>query len=278
MISINKETCKQCGLCAAVCADGIILFKEKQYPRQMPGTSEVCLKCGHCVAICPTSSLTHPDIPLEQCPPIRPELKLSPEQVEQFIRSRRSIREFKDQPVPRQLVQKLIDVAHYAPTGHNNQDVEWLVIDDKATLLAIEKAGTGWLKDTIVQQPQMAAVMNMPILLQKQEHDLDLFLRKAPALVIALSTKDNAMAAIDATIAMTTLELAAPSLGLGGCWAGFVYFMANAYPPVQQILSLPADKAGCGVMMLGYPKYQYARTIARRPAHIMWKESEAKGN
>jgi nitroreductase/NAD-dependent dihydropyrimidine dehydrogenase PreA subunit len=278
MITINRETCTQCGLCAKVCPDNIIAFREKAYPRKMPVFDSVCISCGHCVAVCPTGSISHKDVPLENCPPINKKLGITAEQLEQYVRTRRSIREFKDEPVPREVIQRLIDIAHYAPTGHNTQDVEWMVIDDKEILLNVEKAGIGWAKLMIEKNPQMAEMMNLKGFLIKQEKDYNGFLRGAPVLVGALSTKNSPMALIDCTIAMTTLDLTAPSLGLGGCWAGFVYAMAGSYPPVQQALGLPADKSGYGFMMLGYPKYQYTRMVARKTAPITWTSKEARGN
>lgn len=278
MITVDRNTCTQCGLCAKICPAGIIHFKEKSYPRKMPGFDQLCIKCGHCVAICPSASITHVDVPVEKCPPIKAELAVSAEQCEQFIRARRSIREFKNQPVPRSVIQHLIDVAHYAPTGHNEQDVEWMVIDNKETLLEIEKAGTGWMKVMIEKQPQMAEVLNFKGMLEKQERELNGFLRGAPVLITAMSAKNNQMASMDCVIALTTLELAATSLGLGGCWAGFIYFMAGSYPPVQALLGLPPNKAGGAFMMLGYPQYRYSRLIARHPAPITWTDQEAPGN
>jgi nitroreductase/NAD-dependent dihydropyrimidine dehydrogenase PreA subunit len=271
MITVDRTTCTQCGLCARVCPGSIIVFREKSYPRKMPGFDLLCIKCGHCVAVCPTASITHKDVPVEQCPPLKKKLAITAEQCEQFIRARRSIREYKNTPVERDVTRRLIDIARYAPTGHNNQDVEWLVIDDKESLLNIEKAGTGWIKEMIVKQPQMAEMMNFKGMLIKQEKELNGFLRGAPALVCVLAAKNNSMAQIDCTIALTTLELAATSMGLGGCWAGFIYFMAGSYAPVQAALGIPADKAGYGFMMLGYPKYQYSRLVARKPASIIWK-------
>ena len=57
LLIVDKTTCTQCGTCAAVCPPGIIYFKEKNYPRQLPGTDAVCIRCGHCVAVCPTGAL-----------------------------------------------------------------------------------------------------------------------------------------------------------------------------------------------------------------------------
>jgi nitroreductase/NAD-dependent dihydropyrimidine dehydrogenase PreA subunit len=278
MITIDQNTCKRCGLCAEVCSLNLIAFRKNNWPRKVPGFDQMCLKCGHCVAICPTGSLTHKDIPQEKCSAIKPELRISEAQSEQFIRARRSIREYKDQPVPRDLIQRLINIAHYAPTGHNNQDVEWLVIDDKDTLLNIEKAGIGWIREGIEHQSQLSRLFNLPAMLVKQEKELNSFLRGAPVLICATSSLNQSMALIDCTIAMTTLELAATSLGLGGCWAGMVYMMASTYPPVHQAIGLPPSQTAHAVMVVGYPKYQYIRMVERKPAPITWLSSEARGN
>jgi nitroreductase/NAD-dependent dihydropyrimidine dehydrogenase PreA subunit len=271
MITVNQQTCTQCGLCAAVCATNIIDFKPGQYPSLMPGYESQCLKCGHCVGICPSGSLTHPHVPLADCPPLKNELRLTPEQCEQFIRSRRSIREYKNQPVPREVISRLINLARYAPSGHNDQDVDWLVIDNKEDLLKIEKAGTEWVRDAIKTQPRFSQVMDFPRMLQKQEKNYNQFLRGAPVLIIAMGSQKRPMSATNCVIAMTTLELAATSLGLGGCWAGFVSIMANSFAPMQEALGIPADKAGYAHMMLGYPQYRYQRLVARKSPRITWK-------
>ena len=134
MITVNQRTCTQCGLCATVCAANIIVFKSGQYPRELPGFDSACLKCGHCVGNCRSGSLTHQSVSVEHCPPIKKELVVSSAQCEQFMRARRSIREYKNQPVEREVISRLIEIARYAPSGHNDQDVEWLVIDKKEDL------------------------------------------------------------------------------------------------------------------------------------------------
>jgi nitroreductase len=103
-------------------------------------------------------------------------------------------------------------------------------------------------------------------------------LRGAPVVICATNHQQQSMALTNCVIAMTTLELAATSLGLGGCWAGMVYMMAATYPPVHQAIGLPAGQIAHAVMAVGYPKYQYARMIERKPAVITWRSPEAKGN
>jgi ferredoxin len=113
-------------------------------------------ECGHCVAVCPFGALNHKRIPLEQSPPMLEALKLGEEQAAQFLRSRRSVRHFLDKPVEKIKIQRLIEVARYAPTGGNSQMVEWLVLDDKSRIREIAGLTVDWLLE-IVKNPQVVA-------------------------------------------------------------------------------------------------------------------------
>ncbi len=96
IIEVNKETCNQDGICAAVCPFGLIDFKKGGYPKPVPEAEDICIRCGHCVAACPTGSLTHRVMSAEDCVSIQDGLKLTPEQCEHFLKSRRSIRVYKN--------------------------------------------------------------------------------------------------------------------------------------------------------------------------------------
>jgi nitroreductase len=98
---------------------------------------------------------------VEKCVLIEENLKISPEQCEQLLKSRRSLRAIKKQKVPRELITRLIEDARYAPTGHNNQELEWLVIDNPEELNRIEKLGLEWIRWAMKNQPQMAAMFDM---------------------------------------------------------------------------------------------------------------------
>jgi nitroreductase/NAD-dependent dihydropyrimidine dehydrogenase PreA subunit len=269
LLQVDKDTCSQCGTCAAVCPGGIILFRENRYPRMLPGTDEYCLRCGHCVAACPTGSLIHRDIPLEQCLPIDKENRVSPEQCEQLIRGRRSVRVYQDKAVPREEIARIIDAARYAPTGHNSQNVRWLVIDDKAKLQRIEEIGADWMRDSIKRHPQMAEMFEG--VLKRMESGHPDFIRGAPALVAAYAEKNNPMAIIDGTIALSYFDLLANSMGLGCCWAGFFMMASANFPPLIEAIALPEGHQVYGSLMVGYPKYQYQRVPMRNPADIIWK-------
>ena len=126
LFAVNSQTCNRDGLCAAVCPLGIIDWSPGAEPTPAVGAEGACIRCGHCVAVCPTDSLSHRDMAVESCPPVRPEWRLSPEQGEHFLRARRSIRVYRDKPVERDALAQLIDVARYAPSGINSQGARWL--------------------------------------------------------------------------------------------------------------------------------------------------------
>ncbi len=58
------------------------------------------------------------------------DVKIKTDDFIEFIRRRRSHRKFADKPVPKEVLEKLVDVCRYAPTGSNVQNVEILILQD----------------------------------------------------------------------------------------------------------------------------------------------------
>lgn len=276
IIEINQETCNKCGNCAAECPRRVITLPVEGFPQVVAVAEVACNGCGHCVAVCPSGSLSHRDSPLEISPKIKKGLTVTPQQVEQFLKSRRSARAFKSKPVSREIITRLIEDARYAPTGHNLQEVEWLVIDSKKELDRIEELGIDWLQWVIKNFPQAAAASNMDEKLERQTLYHDAFLRGAPVLIVAHAGKDSSVASlagIDSANALSYLDLAANGLGLATCWAGYVYIMANTFPPFKEALALPENHTIYGCMMLGYNKFKYYRIPCRKVPKIVWSSS-----
>jgi nitroreductase/NAD-dependent dihydropyrimidine dehydrogenase PreA subunit len=270
IIQVNRETCLKDGICAATCPGGLIEFHPDDYPRSTELTEKSCIKCGHCVAVCPTGSLSHRDIPVGKCPPIQKSLQITPAQCENQLKSRRSLRIIKDQPVPRETITRVIDIARYAPSGHNWQEVEWLVIDDKKKLQQLTEIGRSWLRWVIANHPKSAEALELQRVLKRCESGINEFLRDVPVLVFAHADKAVPTAVEDCTSALTYFDLAANSLGLVCCWAGFVKISALTYPPMGEALAIPEGHV-FGGMMVGYPKYKYHRWPLRQSPRITWR-------
>jgi nitroreductase len=98
----------------------------------------------------------------------------------------------------------------------------------------------------------------------------DAILRNAPALVVAYSPKEASNGMVDLTLALSYLDLVAPTMGLGTCWAGLLQSALLASPDLKLKLGLPAEYPYHYPMMLGYPRFRYYRLPERKPPKITW--------
>ena len=108
MIKIDSTKCakSKCGFCFEVCPNYVFALGKGQeiqvrYPEQ-------CCICGHCVAICPENALIHKEMPIERFEDL-PITKIPSENMRNLL-SRRSIRVFKEKPIPKELIEQLIEL------------------------------------------------------------------------------------------------------------------------------------------------------------------------
>ena len=265
LISIDESKCKRCGLCSRACPVNIIVPGD-----QLPGTvakiEKGCITCGHCVAVCPTAALSHCRITLDDCIELNNGWRLNSEQIEQLVKGRRSIRRYRPEPVDQGVLEKLLDIVRYSPTGMNRQTVQWLVLLDPADIERLSSIVVDWL--TILLAQGAPGVKGM---LKSWEMGNDPILRKAPHLIIAYGGINDVMTLYSSIIALTTLELASVSLGLGACWAGFLYHAANNYSEVNDFLGLPSGIQMHGALTIGYPEFEFNRIPARNCANVIWR-------
>jgi nitroreductase/NAD-dependent dihydropyrimidine dehydrogenase PreA subunit len=270
LITIDESMCRRCGLCARACPVGIIALGEgfpiTGFPTTVGKIEKGCITCGHCVAACPRGALRHCRMAPEECMPLAPGWRSTPEQIEQLVKGRRSIRSFRPEPVGRDILEKLLDIAHYAPTGMNTQSVHWQVVLEGREVQRLSLAVVEWLRT--LQGDEIHGAKGM---LKAWEMGRDPVLRNAPHLIIAFGEDGDRMVQPSTMIALTTLELAALSFGLGTCWTGFLYFAAKSSGEVAAALGLPPGHHMCGGLMIGYPEFEYSRIPTRKPASVVWR-------
>jgi ferredoxin len=139
-LTIDETKCRQDGICAAECPRGIITQEDgKSFPQVTEADEAYCMTCGHCVAVCPHGALSVNGVDIEHCPEIEKALVLSWDQAKQFLRSRRSIRLFKEKAMDRETLEQLIEMARYAPTASNAQSLHWTVIEGRDKLGALSQ-------------------------------------------------------------------------------------------------------------------------------------------
>jgi len=263
LISIDRTKCKKDGICVAECPFKLIsLSEEDGFPEVRPAAARLCILCGHCAAVCPQGALRLAALPEERFRPISngalPDLK----KTRQLFTTRRSIRNYATETVPRETITQLIDLCRWAPSAKNRQPVHWLVVEHSEEVRKLAGLVVDWLKIDSAY----------PGIVSAFAEGRDMVLRDAPHLLVAHAREDNHWAATDCTIALTHFDLAAGTCGLGACWAGiFMGAVAAGHPPLIEALALPEKHRAFGALIFGYPRYPYFKIPPRKEARITWR-------
>jgi len=272
LFEIDIQKCKRDGICAAVCPLKLITVSEEdKLPVPIDRAEKQCIRCGHCVAVCPYGALSLNTMKPEQCLPVDTTTLPSAEQVKCFLTNRRSIRIYKKQPVDREILADIIDTARYAPTAVNLQPVNWLVIQDAGDVNRLAGLVIDWMRSVIREDPKLAKGLGMERFVSDWEKGEDRICRGAPHLIITHAPSAIGASQSSCIIALTCMELAAFSKGLGACWAGFFTRAANACPSIMEALNLPEGHEVFGAMMIGYPDVRYYRIPLRKKAAVTWR-------
>lgn len=270
--SVDPEKCNQDRHCVAECPGHLIQWDEKSnLPAAIEQAEEMCIQCGHCVAVCPTKALSLSTMAADACEPVQKELLPTAEQTAHLLKARRSIRSYRKAPVPKETLAELIDIARFAPSGHNLQPVYWQVESDPERIRNLCGLVIDWMRYMIAEKPEIALHMGMDRVTAAWDKGKDRILRDAPHVIIAHGAKADPTFPTAATIALTHLELAAFSHGLGVCWAGYFNTAANVWPPMRAALGLAEENIAGGALMIGYPRFAYHRIPQRRPMAVTFR-------
>ena len=229
-----------------------------------------CSRCGHCESFCPQKALMLDFLPEEKIFIESKDGFVDSQTLSLYLKKRRSIRHFSSKKVPREIVSKLIDVARYAASAGNSQPVKWLVIEDSAEVKKIAGLTADWMRS--IQNTSHPLASYVTRFISMWDSGVDFICHSAPHLLFAhipriIGNSDPT----NAVIAMTHVDIVAPSYTIGTCWAGFVKLAVDAYKPLQEALALPKGRIAVCAMMFGYPTYKAASIPRRNPADIIWR-------
>ncbi len=271
LMTVDESRCRRDGVCAEECPRRIIeLAADGGFPNVAPEREALCLRCGHCVVVCPHGAVSVAGVPVEACPGIDPRQGFSWEQAVRFLRSRRSIRVYREREVERATLRQLIEVARYAPTASNSQTVHWTVVTGREKLAKLSALTVEWMRGVIAERPDSVPAGYFRSFVAAWEGGHDGILRNAPNLVVASAPPEASNGLVDCTIALSYLELAALARGLGTCWAGLLQAALVNAAGAREAVGLPAGHRAHYPMMIGYPKFPYHRLPERKAPAISW--------
>jgi len=126
--SVDAEKCIGCGECAADCPYGIIEMKDER-PSMVEDRQQRCIDCQHCLAVCSTGALSIRGLDPGRSIPLAGNLPEA-QRLAALMQGRRSVRRYTGEPVSGKEIAFLLDTVAHAPTGVNNRQVLFTVIDD----------------------------------------------------------------------------------------------------------------------------------------------------
>ena len=276
-LNIDQESCIKCGKCVRVCPSDI--FTQERAGETIGLVRvESCIVCGHCVDVCPTGSVSHSEFPPEKTHTIDYSQMPTPEQVMLLIKSRRSNRTLTSRPVPKEMLDKIVEAAHSAPTATNSQSLSFTVVTDPRKLRQVSEYTIGvfdslakLLLNPVVKcvvKPFMKDVYKyVPVFNRlKEEHKAgkDPILRKATALLLIHTPKSNRFGSEDANLDYQNASLMAQSLGVSQIYMGFVLTAIRQEGKDTLAKTLGIDGKIQAIMALGIPAFKYPKYTDRK--------------
>ncbi|MGI6368779.1 MAG: nitroreductase [Anaerolineae bacterium] len=197
------------------------------------------------------------------------------ETIDRIIRNRRSSRAFLPQPVPKQVIKELLEVARWAPSASNAQPwrvtvATGSVAEELRRRLGEAAEGQRMAPDQAAAYRQRIARGPMAFLLDHIQEPIDYFLPirsmtffDAPvALVLSFPGGEHAPAPAGVHAFATTLLLAAEARGVGAVWLRWPMGQREI---IREVLAIPEDEQPSDFIALGYPDDSAPANQGRSP-------------
>ncbi|MEJ2740387.1 MAG: nitroreductase family protein [Dehalococcoidia bacterium] len=289
--TINFETCKVCGLCAEVCPNRIIMKDGSNGMIFRTDRIAFCFKCGQCMAVCPTKSINVEGLSYSDDFVELPGDSAYKDDFMNMIVTRRAIRNFQDRPVPREMLEKIVDAITFSPPSFPPIKTEIVVVQDTGIIRralphmielydSLVKAMDNpvarlFVKRRAGQEKFRLMESHVVPLLKARLPDLkagtdDTITRYAPAMILFHANKNEENYKQDIYIALTYGFLAAHALGLGGSAMDLIPPAIERKKELRKMFRIPENNEVVAAMIVGFPKYKYQRVLWLKLLLIKW--------
>ena len=280
---IDRSTCTVCGECAKICPGGVLVKCDREI-RIDHATAFDCIACGQCMMTCPAGSIAVTGRKLSPADVIdlpAADRRATFDQLEALLLSRRSIRRFREDAVPREAIDRVIRAAATAPMGippwevgvavfHGRGKVRELAMDTADAYEKLLKFFDGLagrlfrmtMKKPVRQQFESFILPLGRTLVEGKKQGFDYVLYDAPAALLFHTSPYSDGA--DAHIACTCAMIAAEAMGLGTCMIGCLPPVLERRKDLKRKHGIPEGHTPRIVLILGYPAVRFRKAI-RRP-------------
>ena len=181
-----------------------------------------------------------------------PRLQTLTEDVRLFLRSRRSIRRFKPDPVPAPVIERILETATYAPSAHNLQPWRFAIVTSSAVRDRLGQALTAKMRADMMAAgaPESEVEARAERSLRRLDDAPVVIMLCRDVEAVRVDDWEEAMMAIQSVAGCgLQLLLAAHAEGLGGNWIGWPLYAQEA---ARQALDLPESWEPQAMFFLGY--------------------------
>ena len=285
-IEVDASLCNQCGACILTCPEKILVEGEGAPNTVHP---ELCISCGHCAAICRQGAIHHESFPEGTIIPVNSDLLPSEDELLEMLRARRSLRAFKDAKVEQPVMERIIEAAQLAPTAHNLQNVEHIVVRKKDELKAISDLAVRYFEKMTKQlrNPLVRGIVRlasgheakslldfapeMEVMIEGYKNGEDFVLRGAPCLIVGHAERNIHLPGGNAMLALYNASLMAQAMGLGSFLVGYLVGACERDRSIPDFLGVPNTHRVHAALALGYPKQTFSRWPKREPPKVTWR-------
>ncbi len=254
-LRIDSSECVGCGRCMSVCIRKNIIMDMGSAAEYASGDLE-CFDCGHCMAVCPRDAirLVRYADRNDEITEVGKDLSVSYDDLMGLLRGRRSCRWFTDEKVTDDEFSRLFEAARCSPSSQNCQGVEFAVIDDRLDEFMALLAEI--LEPLSSEHPRIGQFCRYV----SDPHGHNPFLWDGRQIITAFSEEPA-----DSHIAMSRIELAACTMGLGGFYSLWISKAdAVGHDRLMSFFEgIPGSKRMNSIFVIGHPRVSFKRTVPR---------------
>ena len=272
MIVVNQNKCISCGTCEKICHERCIaLIDDTIYINH-----ELCSTCTQCIAICPRQAISWDGVDPVACDVNH---LPSPEQIDELLKQRRTIRYFTKDRIDRKLLEEIIGYGIYSPT--NNFALKAFVVDDEEIIHELDRISMRFVRliSTLVFKRKILYDLIRkltPVLDPKDKVKVETTIERgyvlphSAAIVFIVGDRRIALSEASAQYALYNMILYAQVKGIGTCLWGGGKVMLDRNRTARKRLGLKKHEHILGAVRMGYPNLKFKNKVEGKNLPIRW--------
>lgn len=288
---VNSVKCISCGRCIEVCPKDVFSMNINN---KLTISGDGCMLCSHCFNICPVDAISFAETlkpvnfsSFEYKEQLKEPKDYNPEEIVNIMRSRRSVRRFRNETLHDNEIRDLVEFATTAPSGSNCQEWNFTVLNGRSKVwdLALEIKTFFQKLNSIAGNKIIRylsflfmgkALINyyrdhyesVEMAIEESAKGRDLLFHGAPAVIIIHGPMDGSTPIEDGSYAAYNICLLAHYMNIGTCLIGFAVEAINRRKEIKTKLEIPHNHRIHAVIAAGYRDVEFLKQSLRKPYNL----------